>query len=224
LCSNENQEKAEAETRKNILSASLSYVPQYGWSVKTLQCGAEAVNYPGIAHGIFPNQGAELIEYFETQCNDQLNEYLLEVSSSQEPIRGGRLVQQAIERRLRMIIPYIDKWPEALMIKSYPANIPSSIERLATMMDDVWYHAGDRSTDFNWYTKRGLLAAVYCSTELYMVQDNSVDFQDTWKFLRRRFEDTRTITSSRQQLDQFAGGAFEIGTAAFTTVRVKVSL
>ena len=32
------------------------------------------------------------------------------------------------------------------------------------MVDDIWYWAGDRSTDFNWYTKRALLAGIYTST------------------------------------------------------------
>ena len=51
-----------------------------------------------------------------------------------------------------------------MAIKAYPNNLSSSLERFATMVDDIWYYAGDRSTDFNWYTKRGILAAVYCTT------------------------------------------------------------
>ena len=51
-----------------------------------------------------------------------------------------------------------------MAIKAYPSNMPAALERLAIMFDDIWYHAGDRSTDFNWYTKRGILAVVYCST------------------------------------------------------------
>lgn len=39
-----------------------------------------------------------------------------------------------------------------------------SLERAGQMFDDIWYYAGDRSTDFNWYTKRGILGAVYCAT------------------------------------------------------------
>ena len=51
-----------------------------------------------------------------------------------------------------------------------------------------------------------------------MVQDKSVDFQDTWSFLQRRIDDTKTITNARQQLDGLVGGALKFGTAAFTTV------
>ena len=34
-----------------------------------------------------------------------------------------------------------------------------------------------------------MLAAVYKSTEIFMVQDRSEDYQDTWDFLDRRVED-----------------------------------
>lgn len=41
---------------------------------------------------------------------------------------------------------------------------------------------------FSWYSKRALLAAIYKSTELSMIQDRSEDFIDTWEFLDRRIE------------------------------------
>ena len=39
------------------------------------------------------------------------------------------------------------------------------------------YLQGWRFFQMNWYTKRGLLTGVYKSTELFMIQDNSEDFQ-----------------------------------------------
>lgn len=51
-----------------------------------------------------------------------------------------------------------------MAVKAFPLNIPSALENLALLVDDIWYYAGDRSTDFNWYTKRALLAALYSST------------------------------------------------------------
>ena len=39
------------------------------------------------------------------------------------------------------------------------------------------------------YTKRGLLAGVYCASELYMLTDTSPGFADTWAALDRRLAD-----------------------------------
>ena len=57
----------------------------------------------------------------------------------------------------------------------------------------MWRIAGDTSTDFNFYTKRGLLAGVYGSTVLYWLSDVSEDQKDTWAFLERRIADVMTI-------------------------------
>lgn len=41
----------------------------------------------------------------------------------------------------------------------------------------------------NWYTKRLTLAAVYKSTELFMIQDKSENFKATYEFLDNRLKD-----------------------------------
>lgn len=40
-------------------------------------------------------------------------------------------------------------------------------------MDEIWHAVGDHSSDVDWYVKRGILAAVYTATELYMLTDHS---------------------------------------------------
>ena len=67
-----------------------------------------------------------------------------------------------------MLIPYLNKWPQAMALKGFPANTPSALQTLALMVDDMWYWAGDRSTDFSWYTKRALLTSIYISTGVCM--------------------------------------------------------
>ena len=37
-------------------------------------------------------------------------------------------------------------------------------------------------------------------SELHMVQDSSVDFQDTWDFLGRRMEDSAALGQARKQV------------------------
>lgn len=67
-----------------ILDSSLQFVPQYGWSVRALEEGAKAINMPGITHGIFPKEGFELIQHFESDCNTKLENYLKDVSTRED--------------------------------------------------------------------------------------------------------------------------------------------
>lgn len=46
-----------------------------------------------------------------------------------------------------------------------------------------------------------------------MLQDESVNFEDTWSFLQRRFEDTKTITSIRKQVSEVVSGTLDLSLA-----------
>jgi ubiquinone biosynthesis protein COQ9 len=52
----------------------------------------------------------------------------------------------------------------------------------------MWRLAGDTATDFNHYTKRMTLGAVYVSTLLAWLDDQSEGFADTAAFLDRRID------------------------------------
>ena len=53
----------------------------------------------------------------------------------------------------------------------------------------MWRLAGDTATDFNHYTKRLTLGAVYASTLLAWLDDDSEGLADTAAFLDRRLGD-----------------------------------
>nr|KAF6285474.1 coenzyme Q9 [Myotis myotis] len=137
---------------------------------------------------MFGSDGSELILHFVTQCNARLTQVLEEEQklvqlSQAEKRKTDQFLRDAVETRLRMLIPYIEHWPRALSILMLPHNIPASLSLLTSMVDEMWHYAGDQSTDFNWYTRRAVLAAIYNTTELVMTQDSSPDFEDTWRFL-----------------------------------------
>ena len=44
-----------------------------------------------------------------------------------------------------------------------PSNLPRTLQLLAVLSDELWYHAGDTSTDTRWYSRRAGLLALYSS-------------------------------------------------------------
>ncbi|CAK9803279.1 Ubiquinone biosynthesis protein COQ9, mitochondrial [Anthophora plagiata] len=229
--SKESDEEYEKNIKSKILDASLKYVHDLGWSQQAISAGAESIGYPGVIHGLFPNRGADLVQYFYLTCNKELNKILKEQS---EAIEGNSAlekntlelqVRDAVETRLRMVIPYKKTWPQALALMSLPPNAPKSLANLLTLVDDICYYAGDRSVDINWYTRRVVLAGIYKTTELYMLQDSSEDHKKTWCFLERRINDATqihkilTTTSDMALPDQALNRASEAASAAFVTAR-----
>lgn len=72
----------EENIKKNILAKALDFVQKTGWSIESLAQGAEAAGYPGVAHGLFPNGGGDLVHYFNITCNEKLVEQMKSVSNS----------------------------------------------------------------------------------------------------------------------------------------------
>jgi ubiquinone biosynthesis protein COQ9 len=72
---------------------------------------------------------------------------------------------------------------------------------------------------FSWYTRRVTLAGIYKMTELYMIQDKSADFEETWNFLARRIDDVSHLHSYLHQSGEVSQVAKEAVAAAFITVR-----
>ncbi|KAG0259044.1 Ubiquinone biosynthesis protein coq9, mitochondrial [Actinomortierella ambigua] len=190
-----------AKTPDMILKKAMTYVPEHGWTVQSITKAAEDLGYPSIIHGMFPNGGADLIDYFLRDCLKRLPE---ELEGRMEGLKTHEKVRIGVLTRLGMVAPHIQRWPEALAIMGQPANVPMSLDHLAKIADEIWYLAGDRSADMNWYSKRAMLMGIYSSTEVYMTTDKTQNFQATQAFLDRRFEDAATVGKATNDLMQIA--------------------
>ncbi len=59
----------------------------------------------------------------------------------------------------------------------------------------MWRLAGDTATDYNHYSKRAILGAVYGSTMAVFLNDESEGFADTRAFLARRIDQVMRFES-----------------------------
>ncbi|XP_055301489.1 ubiquinone biosynthesis protein COQ9, mitochondrial [Sitodiplosis mosellana] len=227
--STEDHEKIQ-KVRSEILEASLKFVPTKGWSQEAIANGAESINYPGVAHGMFPNGAIELIHHFYAKCNREL---ITQLEREFDELTGkaddsGKAAERpsprdfairAIRLRLEMIIPYKETWPQALAIMTLPQNVPTSLAQLLTLVDDVCYCAGDRSVDIGWYTRRIGIASIYKMVELYLLQDKSPNHQQTWEFLERRMDEGIQIQEFLSDSDQKTKTMANALGSAFQTAR-----
>src|SRR5207237_5669709 len=95
-------------------------------------------------------------------------------------------VALAVRLRLSANTAHREAIRRALTILALPVNAPLATRLLYRTVDAVWYATGDRSTDYNFYTKRMLLAGVYGTTLLYWINDKSPDSTETSPFLARQ--------------------------------------
>ncbi len=95
-------------------------------------------------------------------------------------------------------VSYIDSKLVHLRNRSYfttPSNSIFATKIAFRTCDLIWRYAGDKSIDYNYYTKRGLLLSVYITSILYYIQDESENNIDTDKYITKSLSNIITMTS-----------------------------
>ncbi|KAL0075139.1 COQ9-domain-containing protein [Phycomyces blakesleeanus] len=196
------QEIPRKDSTQEMLQATLPYIQQHGWTMDAMTQGAKSLGYPSVAHGVFPGGEAGLVDAFLADCRRRF------IAMAEERQNTGQFEGYTVNEKVKMLTimrigmmkPYIKTWPEALAIMAHPTNVPMSLKHLSEVVDDIWFYAGDRSPDMDWYTKRASLAAIYSSTEVFMTQDVSPNHAETFRFLNRRLDEVAWIDASARQV------------------------
>lgn len=185
------QEQAVEGDKKRLFEEILPNVAFDGWGQGSLKMAAERLEIPVIyAEELFPNTD-EMIRYFGQWVDQKMIENIdLETYQS---LRIRDKVKFAVEKRLEILSPHKEAFRRAFGYVSLPQNIALGHKMTWQTCDQIWKLAGDRSEDYNYYTKRGLLEPVLGATMLYWLSDETEDFEPTRDFLGRRLEDVLKI-------------------------------
>ena len=173
------------KVRGKLFAATLAQIPFDGWTERALEAGAaEAGLDAAEARNAFPGGPAELLAYFSAEADRRM---LAELEKhGLEALKVRQRVAAAVRTRLDHLAPHREAVRRALSFLALPRNAALGAKCMYRTVDAIWYAAGDTATDYNFYTKRLLLAGVYASTVLFWLNDKSPGFADTWAFLERR--------------------------------------
>ncbi len=193
------------ELRQAILAAALPNVPFDGWTMAALKTATSDAGYaPDEALRAFPGGPREAVEAYLQMADARMLESLAAVDVDSLKIRER--IAKAVRTRLENAAAERDVVRRTLSLLATPAYARVSARSLYRTVDAIWYWAGDTATDFNFYTKRGLLAGVYFSTLLYWLDDESPNSDETWAFLDRRIADVMRIPKLTGRLRALANG------------------
>jgi ubiquinone biosynthesis protein COQ9 len=175
-----------------ILLAALPHVAFDGWSMAALSAGTADAGLTArdLLHG-FPAGVDDAIGHFSDWADRQAV-YAIEAGDMAH-LRTHERVAMGVWARLEAMGRWREAARKATAWLGSPRRAQLSARLLYRTCDAIWRAAGDRSTDFNFYTKRGLLAGVVASTMLYWLQDKSEGSQATSAFLDRRIAGVLTI-------------------------------
>jgi ubiquinone biosynthesis protein COQ9 len=175
-----------------LLRAVLRHVPFDGWSPAALKAGAGdlGLDLPKALLQV-PGGMSELAELFHEEADRQMLEALAQYDLGKLKIRER--IALAVRLRLAPWNGEREAVRRLLGFLAQPQEAPRAARLLYRTVDAIWHGIGDRSTDYNFYTKRALLAGVISSTALYWLEDKSQGCADSWAFLDRRIADVMKI-------------------------------
>ncbi len=189
--------------REKLIDAALAHVPFDGWGDKAVAAAAKDLDIDAaLARNAFPGGAIEMVEY-----HSRLGDRRMVADFEQADKTGLKLrekVALAVRLRLTANAPHREAIRRALTILALPVHAPLAARLLYRTVDAVWYGLGDKSTDYNFYTKRMLLAGVYSTTVLFWINDKSEGQADTWGFLDRRIAQVMLIPQALGRFGKLA--------------------
>lgn len=165
-----------------------------GWTKAAVESAAGRLGIDAAqARLAFPKDQAGMIEAYVQAVDRAVVERL-----PPEELQGMKVrerVRALVWTRLEIMAPAREAVRRALAILAMPQNVPVALRIGWRSADLMWRLAGDTSTDYNHYTKRMTLGAVYGSTLLAWLDDNSESWNETAVFLGRRIENVMGFES-----------------------------
>ncbi|QOD38086.1 COQ9 family protein [Candidatus Wolbachia massiliensis] len=141
------------------------------------------------------------LEYIAEDLNSSMEAELR--NSNLEDMKVRERVKLAVQIRLSnyaKLPNYRELLKNVLSFSVLPKNTYFSSKLLYKTVSAIWYSIHDQSTDFNYYTKRAILAGVYLSTIFSFINDYSEGFADTLSFLDRRINNVMTFQKFQTRL------------------------
>jgi ubiquinone biosynthesis protein COQ9 len=159
-----------------------------GWTTKAVDSAAARLGIdPVQARLAMPKSQPGMIDVYIREVDRGLEAYFTPKRLAALKIREK--IRALIWHRLEIMGPAREAVRRGLAILAMPQNLPLAVRISWRSADLMWRIAGDTSTDFNHYTKRMTLGAVYGSTLLVWLDDQSEGWPDTAAFLDRRIDD-----------------------------------
>lgn len=195
-----------------LLAGVLASVPFDGWSDGAIAAGAQAAGLDeGDAQRCFPGGVRDAMAHFSDWADRAMVAEIHAAGASFQSLKIRQKIAFAVRARLMIVEPHKD----AVRVMTAKLALPNYAALAARLVwktaDAMWIEAGDTATDFNHYTKRGLLSGVQASTVLYWLGDSSEGHERSWGFLDRRIENVLVVG---KRLGNFKGFGSRLPDAA----------
>lgn len=151
---------------------------------------------PDYHYILFPGKESQIIKKFGEWQDQKMLELL---AQEKQILKTREKIAKALEIRIMKIVSktVILKQKALFLMPSYTLL---GAKCYSQTCDLIWRYAGDKSDDFSYYSKRGLLLCVYTSACLFYLSDDSKEFIKTKEFIATSLESVINIAKIKNKL------------------------
>lgn len=183
--------------RSALLDAALNEAAFDGWNARTLARAAASAGYSeGEVQLYCPDGVLDLIEVWSRQADEGARQVISTSGANRirDKVAGGVLA------RLDQIAGYEDAASRARGRLLLPDGLDRGRKLMWATSDMIWRAIGDKSTDYNFYSKRTILSGVFTTTFMIWVEDHDPEKAKTKAFLDNRIENVMQFEKVKGQV------------------------
>ena len=186
--------------RNEILIETKPYVIKHGWSEEMFNKVALNSKYESsIVFTLFPKGYISLIQLYLDDVNGKMNDESKKLNLIR--LKVHERIKELCILRFKIMIKEKEIIRKTFFHLMLPSNYTFCIKNLYKTVDQIWFLAGDSSTDFNFYSKRAILASIYSSAILHFI--NNDNFEETISLLNRLLKKVSKIPKIKQRFNDF---------------------
>ena len=169
-----------------------------GWSAEAVRAAAEQLGVdPAAAEFAFAGGPMQMIDAWLASIDAAMaTAWPMEKLAT---LKIRERIRTLVQFRLDAVAGQKEALRRAQAIMAMPQNAARSLRLGWRSADAMWRLAGDTATDYNHYTKRMTLGALYGSTMAVYVGDQSEGHADTRAFLERRIDGVMRFEKAKAQ-------------------------
>ncbi len=169
-----------------------------GWSDAAVMAAANEIGVdPDVAHLAYKDGAMAMIDGWIDSIDLEVANRLSAEKLAAMKIRER--ITALLATRMEIMAPDREGLRRAMGVMAMPQNLGRAARIGWRTADRNWRLAGDNATDFNHYTKRMTLSAVYGSLLVVFVNDDSDNFADSRAFLDRRIDNVMQFEKVKAQ-------------------------
>ena len=146
---------------------------------------------------LFPKGYRSILELYLSNVDQEMTEACKKIDFIR--MRTHERVGEIILMRLKIYEKDKNLVKQTFFTLMLPHHTKIATSSLYHTVDQIWYLAGDHSTNFNFYTKRAILAGLYSSTVLYWMNGNHT-LEQTKKFINNQLKKVSRIPKATERI------------------------